>query len=55
MRRERESKEISNNSNTMAEKIEQNGTLNPNDPSQDYAGISTVTRYGSRPDFKGMF
>ncbi|KAI9126546.1 hypothetical protein K1719_002142 [Acacia pycnantha] len=48
-------KEISNNTNTKAEKIEQNGTATPKDTSQEYAGISTVTRYGSRPDFKEIF
>ncbi|RDX94887.1 Ferric reduction oxidase 7, chloroplastic [Mucuna pruriens] len=36
-------------------KIQQNGSLAPKDPSQDSIAKSTVTRYGSRPDFKEIY
>ncbi|XP_027339718.1 ferric reduction oxidase 7, chloroplastic-like isoform X2 [Abrus precatorius] len=43
-------------SNSMqADKIPQNGSLAPKDPSQDKIEKSTVIRYGFRPDFKEIF
>lgn len=41
--------------NTKVDKTEQNGSVALEDPSQDNIAKSTVLRYGSRPDFKGMF
>lgn len=40
---------------TKTEIIEQNGGEAPKDPSRENLTYSTVTRYGSRPHFKGMF
>lgn len=37
------------------DKIEQNGSVAPEDPSEDNIAKSTVIRYGSRPDFKGIY
>lgn len=43
-----------NSNDTKVDKIHQNGSLTPKAPSQVSIAKSTVIRYGSRPDFKGM-
>lgn len=53
--RQNHAKDTSNNTYTKAEENEQNGTAEPKDSRQEHASISTVTRYGIRPNFKGLF
>src|ERR1044072_8613598 len=52
---EKQSSKKDKSSNTKVDKIEQNGSVALEDPSQDNIAKSAVIRYGSRPDFKGMF
>jgi hypothetical protein len=40
--------------NIKVDQVEQNGSVDQKDPSQDNVTKLTNVRYGSRPDFKGM-
>jgi hypothetical protein len=40
--------------NIKVDQVEQNGSVDEKDPSQDNVTKLTKVRYGSRPDFKGM-
>lgn len=51
---EKQSSVKDKSNNIKVDKIEQNGSVAPKDPSQDNISKLTVIRYGFRPDFKGI-
>ncbi|XP_004486416.1 ferric reduction oxidase 7, chloroplastic-like [Cicer arietinum] len=52
---EKQSSVKDKSNNIKVDKIEQNGSVAPKDPSQDNISKLTVIRYGFRPDFKEIF